>query len=79
MQQRLYPGEPVPANATAVDDDWFRFHARPGANLQALTDDDVIGYEVHEMGCTMTSCAYRPSEPCAHPNGCGCSNGECQR
>lgn len=71
----LYPGDAAP-DAPHVDDDWFRFYGpRPGELSGGTTH-----YEVHEMFCVRSSCAYRPDEPCPwHPAGCDCSGGECQR
>jgi hypothetical protein len=71
----LYPGDPTPPGPHR-DDDWFRYYGpRPGELGGGTTH-----YEVHEMFCCHTACAYRPAEPCPwHPADCACSKGQCQR
>jgi len=71
---RLYPGDPTPTGTHIRDDDWFRYYGPKPGDIDGTTH-----YEVHEMGCIQSSCAYRPNEPCPwHPKGCDCSDGQCQ-
>lgn len=82
MPKSVWPGPGFDESGTMMKDDWFVFyfdhdHSRCH-RANPLAQCDPVRYSVHEL-CSRFSCSDPNFRECPHhPEGCGCSLGQCQ-